>query len=361
MSYFDRQQDVLLMLFVAIATFQSSIVEWIFRAYMSLFPARPSFTHTILVRGKIDEMPLKKLEEEIVCREKQLDLIDGAEKRIFWSRPYEKTPLSLVYLHGWSACRQELDPLPQNIARELKANLFSTRLSGHGFAKGNNIEPFMKEARPEKMFGDAVEALKIGCLIGERVVLIACSTGGALATWLASHPEFRSSVAALIVISPAYALATSVYPPFRLVLSFVSLLPPPLRSLVESGIAYGLLGPVHKINVNNEECKKYWICQYPSVALVALVQTLWQAECATNFKSVVAPVLVLGNVIDNTVSFDCIIKRFSEFGTPHKALESFGHRAHHHVIAGRVFSPNTTDECHTKIMNFISTAVAVSA
>jgi hypothetical protein len=55
------------------------------------------------------------------------DIVPGTEKTIVWaSASKSRTPLSIVYLHGFSASRQECAPLPQLLARSLGANLYLT-------------------------------------------------------------------------------------------------------------------------------------------------------------------------------------------------------------------------------------------
>jgi len=62
------------------------------------------------------------------------DIVPGTEKIIIWANPNTKakTDVALVYLHGFSATRQEAAPLSDLVAEELDANLYYTRLSGHG-------------------------------------------------------------------------------------------------------------------------------------------------------------------------------------------------------------------------------------
>src|SRR5688572_11979025 len=61
------------------------------------------------------------------------NLRPGLEKGIVWARrDRRKTPLSLVYLHGFSASRKEVSPVLENVGRALGANVFFTRLRGHG-------------------------------------------------------------------------------------------------------------------------------------------------------------------------------------------------------------------------------------
>ncbi|TIP53097.1 MAG: alpha/beta hydrolase, partial [Mesorhizobium sp.] len=62
------------------------------------------------------------------------DIHDGLEKEIIWANPmvHARTPLSIVYIHGFSASKGEVRPLPDEVADQLDANLFYTRLTGHG-------------------------------------------------------------------------------------------------------------------------------------------------------------------------------------------------------------------------------------
>jgi hypothetical protein len=56
-------------------------------------------------------------------------------KEILWAAaPGAKTPLAVVYLHGFSADREEIRPVPDDVATALGANLFLTRLAGHGLS-----------------------------------------------------------------------------------------------------------------------------------------------------------------------------------------------------------------------------------
>ena len=61
------------------------------------------------------------------------DIIPGTEKTIKWSgKPNVATPLSIVYIHGFTATRQETAPVFDRVAEALHANLYYTRLKGHG-------------------------------------------------------------------------------------------------------------------------------------------------------------------------------------------------------------------------------------
>ena len=52
---------------------------------------------------------------------------DGLEKEIIWADPmvHARTPLAIVYIHGFSASKGEVRPLADEVANQLDANLFS--------------------------------------------------------------------------------------------------------------------------------------------------------------------------------------------------------------------------------------------
>ena len=84
------------------------------------------------------------------------------------SREIETDKPTVVFIHGFSASPGELSPMPQMIALNLRANLFLTRLTGHG-QDGAAFGASTYEAWQK----DANEAFEIGAAIGERVIVMA--------------------------------------------------------------------------------------------------------------------------------------------------------------------------------------------
>jgi hypothetical protein len=127
----------------------------------------------------------------------------GLAKEIVWADPAAKakTHVALVYIHGFSASKGELRPLPDKLAAALGANLFFTRLAGHG-----RNGAAMAEASVNDWIDDYAEAIAIGRMIGDKVVVVASSTGAALATWGATDPALARDVAAMVLISPNYRI-----------------------------------------------------------------------------------------------------------------------------------------------------------
>ena len=132
------------------------------------------------------------IEVYLAQRESRFDDIrDGLEKEIVWAYPASKarTPLSVVYMHGFSSSKGETRPLADIVARKTGANLFYTRLTGHG-----RDGEAMAEATVNAWVNDMAEEAEIGRRIGEKVIVIGTSAGGSIAAWSADRSLRRSWV-----------------------------------------------------------------------------------------------------------------------------------------------------------------------
>ena len=138
--------------------------------------------------------------EECIRESDERPVVAGAERKIRWAKNnsrHQKTEYAVVFLHGWGACRQECRPVPERLAEAIGANLYCNRLPGHGRRHkrgrlgggGPDGDTLVDEAHPRALMESAVEALRIGLAIGEKVILLGMSTGGVLATWLATLPS----------------------------------------------------------------------------------------------------------------------------------------------------------------------------
>ncbi|MEL6349523.1 MAG: alpha/beta hydrolase, partial [Myxococcota bacterium] len=75
---------------------------------------------------------ISQLSDWVAERERAFDdIIPGAERHIIL-RQEARTPLSIVYIHGFSASRPEISPVCERVSEALNANLYFTRLQGHG-------------------------------------------------------------------------------------------------------------------------------------------------------------------------------------------------------------------------------------
>ncbi len=274
-------------------------------------------------------------EEQIKNSENLLSPIPGTEKKIFWAESSkQKTQMSFIYLHGWSASRQEISPVVENVADQMKANLFMTRLSGHGLGVDG-----LTSITTKKLLSDAEEAFQVGKKIGEKVVFVGVSTGASLAVYLASRYQAKNSqdILALILISPN----------FRPHQTSSLLLRGPFGPLFSRLI----IGPYYEFIPKNDEQKKYWTTRYASQALTEMMN-LVDGVRRISLASIHIPTLFIYTENDDTISIDLAKEKFKELGSEKKKLVSI--KSPSHVLAGKIMSPENTDQVTAEILKFLN-------
>lgn len=272
---------------------------------------------------------LRALEDGIAAAEAAVDgLRPGTEKTIVWAdsaRP-ARTPVALVYVHGFTASRGETAPLADTVAARLGANLFYTRLTGHG-----RDADAMGEATLPNWLRDVHEAYRIGERLGERVVLMGTSMGGALITWLASQPGVDPL--AVVLISPAYGLYDAAAEA-----QIVQLARLPWGEVLVRSVAGAYRGaPSEEAAIN-----RYWTTRYRSDALLPLGRLVEALEAADP-SAFLAPLFIAYSRQDRVVDPAAIEARFEAAGSAYKdtvRIERSGD-PNHHVLAGRHHSPET--------------------
>lgn len=149
----------------------------------------------------LSEIPkdLHKLDNYLEKQESNYDLKEGTKAQIVWySEEPKQTEYAIVYLHGFRASHPEGDPVHKTVAKTLECNLYLSRMEEHGI---NSEYPLLELTR-EKMIQSARFAFEIGKRIGKKVILMGTSTGGSLALYLASKPEYQNDITCLILYSP---------------------------------------------------------------------------------------------------------------------------------------------------------------
>ena len=95
-----------------------------------LFPFAPLPSDIADVVAKVPDVDLYLSRREA----QHAEIKPGQAKTILWNDPAarSKTPLALVYIHGFSASRKDVAPVVETLAGTLGANAFLTRLAAHG-------------------------------------------------------------------------------------------------------------------------------------------------------------------------------------------------------------------------------------
>jgi len=264
-------------------------------------PPKPEFPTSVI---NLPES-LTELELQISQSEKGIKGIKtDNEARIVWadSLNKEKTKIAFLYLHGFSASQAEGDPVHRDLAKKYNANLYLARLAEHGIDMGDST---MINLTADEYEASAEKALAIAEKLGDEVIVIGTSAGGALTLFMASrHPEIK----AIVLYSPCVKL----YDKTAVVLDKHWGLP--VIRLVQKG-------NMMKFDAESETHANYWAMQYRTEALVELQNLLSHTMNPKVFSKVKCPVF-LGyyykneNEQDKTVSIPAMLKMFDELGTP---------------------------------------------
>lgn len=261
-------------------------------------------------------------------------LVPDTEKRVRWQQPGVRTPLAIVNLHGFSATRHEVAPLAEIIADRLGANLFETRLTGHG----HTLQP-MHEVRAEDWLADAAEALAVGEAIGDDIILIGTSTGATLALAMSGLPEMQN-VRSMIFVSPNL----SPYDPAS------QWLTRPAGPL----IARVLLGDTRSWTAHNEQQAIYWSTSYPTSAIVEVMRLVDRAQSLLT-TPLRQELLVLMSPGDTVVSPEATRAAFATIDSPRKQLHEISNDGDpsQHVLAGDILAPDSTAAIAELILEFL--------
>ncbi|MFN4170368.1 MAG: alpha/beta hydrolase [Pseudorhodobacter sp.] len=277
----------------------------------------------------------------LAAREAQFDdIVPGTEKRIVWAgEPGARTALSIVYLHGFSATSEEIRPVPDRVAEALGANLYFTRLAGHGRGSTAMAEPVAGD-----WIEDMAEALEIGRRIGERVLVISTSTGGTLAAIAAADPDLAPvlmrDVAGMVFVSPNFGIDRLAS--FLLGLPYVRHWGPILagaeRSFEPESALHG----------------QFWTTRYPSVAAVPLEALVRHAN-RLDYSTAEVPALFLYAPQDQVVDPGATARVAAVWGGGawvwHPVLTPADDN-HAHVIAGEALSPSQTAPVVSQILDW---------
>ena len=290
-----------------------------------------------LTRPATLDLAIGDIDDYLRTKEARIEFLkEDNEARVVWAdSSHQKTPYSVVYLHGFSASQGEGDPIHRLIADSIGANLFLARLRDHGLG----TKEAFRDVSPQDWIDDTKEALAIGRLIGEQVIVVSCSTGGTLS--LPSAPV-EESLHSLILLSPNIEIADP---------NAAMITGPWGEQLIES-----MVGEYRM--VDSSQLSQYWSGNYHIDGLKALQGLIDQTMNDDTFKKITTPIY-MGYYYKNeqeqdpVVSVDAMLEFYDAVGTPsdQKHKTAFAN-AGDHVVCSKYKNENWQD-VYDDIMAFL--------
>jgi pimeloyl-ACP methyl ester carboxylesterase len=222
------------------------------------------------------------------------------QARVIWYTPGQKTPYSLVFIHGFSASHAEGLPVHREFCVRYGCNLYLHRLPGHGI---QDPDAFLA-LTPSDLVQSAKEAIAIGQLIGEQVVIMSASTGSTLALYVTrGNPAVRAH----IMYSPNVAL----YSQAAAILTW------------PWGLQIGRLafGGMHREFDAPPDARQYWTTRYRLEGLVSLEHLLKATMTDDTLAGVDRPFFIGyyykdETAFDDIVSIDAMRRLYEMSSTP---------------------------------------------
>lgn len=257
----------------------------------------------------------------------------NCEKQIVWADGMAKTQLSIVYIHGFSATAGEVRPLPDMIAKALGANLYFTRLEGHG----QDGEAMGKPRLPD-WERDMVQALEVGAALGDGVILMGCSTGCTLITTALAQGAMAKGV---VFVSPNYGLRHRIAQ-FLLELPMVRKWGPLL------------VGRTQNIETISPANSALWTLQYDTQAVFTMADAV-RTSLASPIEAIKTPAYFAYCDVDKVVNPSRTKRVMARWGgairedvlVRGETDDKMGH-----VMAGDVFSPAQTAPLADRIIDW---------
>ncbi len=267
----------------------------------------------------------------------------GLEKQIVWYDEVGKpSEWVLVYLHGFTASRLELDPVPQELAKSLKANAYYVRFAGHGL--DDNGTGIAKVTYAD-WINDVQQALRVGCKLGDKTLLMSCSTGGSLATWAVQH--MPQAVDASIFIAPNFQInhPMSFLLTTRWARQLMRLVEPPRR---------GWVGEPWWGEAEWERARYIGTMEHDTAAALPVAVAALAARRAP-FEEMTTPALFMLDPSDKTVKSSVTTQGvIPRWAAPKRLIEVASEHSNRHVICGNLASPKN----NTLVLNACEEFVA---
>ena len=231
------------------------------------------------------------------------ELKPGNEAKIIWadSLKPQKTKYAFLYVHGFSASQMEGDPVHRQVAAAFNGNLVLARVAGHGEKTSDRT---LGNVTADDYYASVENYLAIAKKVGQEVIVMGTSFGGAMTVYLASkHPEIKAIILYGPCIEVADPSATLLDNPWGL----------QLARLIKGG-------DYNEIPTKNKAHDAYWNLHYRFEAVVEMQNFLTHTMNKEVFSQVKIPVLLTYYYKDEAhqdqvVSVKAMQKMFPELGT----------------------------------------------
>jgi esterase/lipase len=285
------------------------------------------------------DLPLAELDSWVKGSENAVqDLTPGAGACITWANPEnpDRTELCFLYIHGFSATRQETAPVTDLVATNFSANAFHARLEGHGVGSEGML------MASETWLQSVIDAWSIAERLGNKVVIIATSTGAPLAIWLAEQAFTRGRIHAFLFMSPNFKIRSR----FGFILTW-----PWAKYWVR-----GIVGKEISWEPENEMAAKYWTSTYSSLSLIEMQKVVdWLSTVDLSRHQIPLATMYMKN--DSTIDPAAAISAHEQWGSEQKRLipVTIDGDTEEHVFVGDITAPHRIDWCVNEFVLFLKT------
>lgn len=311
---------------IVVASLVITSIGWaVFSPFM-----QPGFKYNLLEERQ-GESPSALIESLASEPEELLPLIkDQNHKRLL--QVSEKTPWSICYVHGFTASPMELSPVVEEIAQELGANLFLTRLSGHGL---KDSEP-MGQVKAQDWINDALECLTVAQSLGEKTLLMGTSFGGTLSTLVTLNAPQPPD--ALVLVSPNFGIKDKA--------SFL------LGGALGKTLTKILFGTHREFKAENELHGYHWTTRHPASALQEFMKATLALK-KQDYNRLKAPTLIAYSPEDEVLDVEEIRKFYAKIKPQVKLLISEP-EWDQHVLAGDIVNPKGNRALKFYVIDFLN-------
>lgn len=232
------------------------------------------------------------------------------------------TPYVVLYLHGFSASPEEGSPTLEEVCKHFGWNAVAPRLYDHGLISDEPLKNF----RADSAWMSAVRGLELAKAMGDSIIVMSTSTGGALATRIA---QLEPSVAAAIYYSPNVMPADP--------LAFL------LNNPWGGQIARMVLGSNYRdVEIHDDYYEAHWNRYYRIESLPNMQEIVESGFTKESIQSLTMPVMIGAWYVDekeqdDVVSVPAMREFFQKIPSSQKQFVEFD--ANTHVIANGHYNP----------------------